>query len=129
MTDSSTHNYLRPSKRCRLVLSTFQAPLVLQLISESCKDVTENVFPALLLHQCKSTQQNHEFKNLIWVQAPISSRTSALPVSVKISFSPDDKQKTTCIKLEQSSALPKTSQDTNQQTTLEGHKDKESILQ
>lgn len=51
MTDSSTHNYLRPSERCRLVLSTFQAPLVLQLISESCKDVIVNVFPALLLHQ------------------------------------------------------------------------------
>lgn len=53
MTDSSTHNYLRPTERCRLVLSTFQAPLVLQLISESCKDIIVNVFPALLLHQTK----------------------------------------------------------------------------
>lgn len=51
MTDSSIHNYLRPSERCKLVLSTFQAPLVLQLISEPCKDVIVNVFPSLLLHQ------------------------------------------------------------------------------
>lgn len=78
--------------------------------------------------KCKSTLQNHEFKNLIQVQAPISSRTSALPISVKISFSPDDKQKTSCIKLEQSSTLPKTSQDINQQTILEEHKDKARIL-
>lgn len=78
--------------------------------------------------KCKNTQQNCEFKHLIQVQAPISSRTCALLVSVKISFSPDDKQKTSSAKLEQSSALPKTSQDINQQTTLEERKDKARIL-
>lgn len=66
MTDSSTHNYLRPIERCRLVLSTFQAPLVLQLISESYKDIIVNVFPALLLHQTKK----HTTKP--WIQTPDS---------------------------------------------------------
>lgn len=74
----------------------------------------------------KAHKQNHEFKNLIWAQALHFFQD--LCTSVKISFSPDDKQKSSCTKLEQSSALPKTSQDINQQTTLEEHKDKAKIL-
>lgn len=76
----------------------------------------------------KAKKQNHEFKNLIRVHAPISSRTSALPVSVKVRFFPDNKQKTSCSKSEQSSVLPKTSQDINQQTTSEEYKDKARTL-
>lgn len=67
-------------------------------MSESCKDVTVNIFLALLLHEIKSTQENHEFKHPNWVQAPISSSTSAFLVSDRINFSPNDKLKTGCTK-------------------------------
>lgn len=103
MTDSSTHaDYLQAQgERQTLFLNTFGAPLEPQLISDSCKDVTVNIFLLLLLHKCAEVKQNpYEFKYLNWVRAPHSS-------FLKRSTS-NDKKETGCTKSQQRSTLPNT---------------------